>query len=477
MSNSFLSTHDGAIEIQKSGTGTGHRVVLDLTSDVKAALGGIEVPLGAVTRNYRLSARTNTFVPRPVRRDPPEGIEPELSMKMVARNWLEQHLDADARFTLYVRHIASGSPTRSLNYARVDILSDAAPVAFNYSDFQAAEDSEEDLTITMPFNAAKHLVIWPVEGLTDATGWASADDCAVVDAALDDDGTLYAVTAADGVGGSPFLLIRDTDGAWSEVELTDLSADCAAITIAGDYLVIAATTTLALYTKAGVQVSTYTATGNVAALASIDAANIVAIGASGLLLQSEDGGSNWTAITSGSSAALGSLACRSLVDWWIGGASGTLLHYVNGALSTITLPTGPASATISAIALPDSPAGFSRDETVYIGCADGTVWKTGDHGDNWAQVSFPGDAAGAVADIAFTGFLGQVLFVLHTPAAGSSVLYRDWSGGAGGVNNMEAVSIPANSGLTRLVVADPNSAFLLGSVHDGAEMVVKVGAA
>lgn len=472
-SDQFLSNLEGVIEIQDSGSGRGNRGILDLTQDVKAALGDFSVSLGSITRNYRVSPRTNTYVPRPIRRGQPEAITPQLTCKMVAANYME-NLDAASRFAVYVRH-ATANPTLPLNYSRVDILNNVGIESFDYGAFTIDEGDEEDITLTVPMNAAAHLVINPVEGKQIVTGFADADDCNVVAAAVDEDGVIYAVTASDSVDGYPYLVYSDDDGAtWTEVGLSDLSADCTAIAVAGDYLIIASSTTIAVYTKAGVLSSSYTASGAVSGLEAIDAANIVAVGAAGLALLSSDGGASWTALTSGTANALSAVKSRSIVDFFMGGASGTLLHYLNGTISTVTLPGGLAAVTINQIAFPDSPAGFERDEDVYIACSNGTVYRSIDDGTNWVQISFPGDDAGAVADIGFTGFLGQVLYVLHTPAAGSSVLWRDWTGGVGGNINMEGVTVPTNSGMNALVVVDPNNAYVFGDVHSAADMVMKV---
>jgi len=317
--------------------------------------------------------------------------------------------------------------------------------------------------------------VLPVIGKALSTSFASADDCNVVAADIDDEGTVFAVTAADSVGLKPYLLKSDDDGAtWTEIELADLSVDCTAIAVAGDYLIIAAGTTIAVYDKSGTQLGTYTASGNVNDVVAIDAANIVAVGASGLVLKSEDGGYNWTALTSGSSEDLNAIAARNLNEWYVGGANGTLLKYNNGTISAVTLPGELSAVAVNVVALPDSPAGFSRDDDIYIGMANGTVYKTTDGGTNWSQVSFPGSGSGAVTDLKFVEFLGQVLYILHTAAGGESTILRDWSGGAGGNNNVESLTSPTNSGHAVVVPVDANNAYVLGAIHSSAELVVKV---
>ncbi|WP_119069214.1 WD40/YVTN/BNR-like repeat-containing protein [Aggregatilinea lenta] len=468
----LLNNFDGVIEIQDGGVGRGNRGVLDVVQDVKTAMGGFNKSLGGITRDYRISPRTNRYVPRPVRREAPEAIAPELTCKMVAANYLER-FGADDRFALYVRH-TTRRPQDPLSYVRVDILSDVAVESFNYGDFTVDEGAQEDITLTVPLNAAAHVRVLPVEGKKLATAWSGAKSCAVTAAVVDEDGAIYAVTAAAATeAGKPYLVTSPDDGAtWTEKELTDLSSGCTALAIAGERLVVAAGTTLAVYDKAGTLQSTSTAAGAVAALAAIDAATLVAVGADGLVQRSEDGAASWRQLVSGVSVALGCLAFRHVADWYAGGASGTLLHVANGVVSTIPLPSALSTATVTSIALPDAPAGFSRETDVYVGTSSGLVYRY--DGETWTAVRFPGDGAGSVTALAFVEFLGQVLYVLHAQAGGTSLLYRDFSGGAGGNPNVERIPLPTNSGLAALVAVDANNALLLGSVHAGAELVVKV---
>lgn len=474
----LLTNLTSVIEVQGDGPGGGARQILDLVADVKPVLGGFDKSFGSITRNFKVSPRTNKHVPRPVRRDPPEAITPELSMMKSDVNHMEQY-DEDTRLAIYVRSVAV-NPDKPLSYDRVDILTDVALESINFSDFSIDEGSEEDRRITVPLNAAAHVLIHPVEGKQLSTSFSNADDCNVTASVVDEDGTIFAVTEDDSVDGYPYLLKSTDDGAnWSEIALTALGAnDCSDVKLAGDYLIIAAGTTIAVYDKSGVQQDTFTASGAINALGVIDAATIVATGAGGLLLLSEDTANSFTAITSGVATALNSLAIRNRNEFYVGGASGVLLRYYKGTVAALTIPTALAAATINKIALPYAPAGFSRDEEIYIAATTGDVYKTTENApdatSDWTQVVFPGDGAGSVVDIGFVDFNGQVFYVLHTPVAGSSVVWRDWTGGTGGVNNMESVSVPTNSGMNALLLVDANNAYVFGDIHSAAEMVMKV---
>ncbi|HML21812.1 MAG TPA: hypothetical protein PKD09_09200 [Aggregatilinea sp.] len=473
--DTILSSVSAVIEIQDAGTGHGNRQILDVATGIKPALGGFNKNFGAIQRNYMISPRTNRPVPRPVKREMPEAIAPEMKCKMAAANYMER-FDEDARFTLYVRH-----PERHvadlLDYKRIDILQDVALESFNFGDFVADEPTTDDVTLTVPLNAAAHMLIKPLAGVKLQTGLNDAKDCAIAAAAIDEDGVVYAVTEADAVGNKPFLVVVKKDGAsFSEIELTDLSADCAAITVAGSNLLIASGTGIHTYTKAGVKVSSYTAAGAINALLAVDAANIIACGAAGLLITSSDSGTTWTTLTTGLATALNSISARHIGEWFVGGASGALLKYQSGQLTALTLPAALNTATVNDIALPDAPAGFDRSDDIYIACSNGSVWRSGENGavDTWEQVAYPGNGAGAATKIAFVGFLGQVLYILHTNAGGDSVLLRDFCGGVGSNANVEQITVPANSGFNALLALGPNDAWLLGNVHSAADLVVKV---
>ncbi len=469
-----VTTINSVIEIQAGGTGNGNRYALDVARDNKYALGSFDSSYGDINREWRVSPRTNTFVPRPPRRDRPESPTPELTCLMQAANYIER-LDPESYFALYIREV-NRHPMNPLDYTRVDILTHTGINRISYGD-RASYSEEADVEVTIPLNAAKHIRVEPVAGKKIATGFTSADDADIAAWAVDEDGVIYGVTGLNATPASPWLLISADDGAnWDEVELTDYSAAATDIVVAGDYLIISSGTAIGVHTKAGVQVAEYTASGAVAALYAIDAVNIVAAGASGLLLHSEDGGNTFSAVTSGVAANLGVIACRNINDWWIGGATGTLLHYDDGTVSAVSIPSALSAASVTAIALPDVPAGYPRDEAVFIGASTGTVHGSEDNGDTWNDISFPGDGAGSIAGLAFVEMMGQVLYVLHTLAGGASVLYRDFTGGVGGNANMESIAVPTNSGMSALLVVDANNAWIGGDVHSAAEMVVKVEA-
>jgi photosystem II stability/assembly factor-like uncharacterized protein len=191
----------------------------------------------------------------------------------------------------------------------------------------------------------------------------------------------------------------------------------------------------------------------VSRVVAIDAANIIAIGASGTVRTSEDGGLSWTALISGVTTALNSIAVRSLVDWWIGGATGTLLHYYKGTITAIADPTG--GDTLTTLALPDD-----RDDDVYLGTSTGEVFYTQDGGDTWAEYRFPGDNAGS-GPAGLRGLDGAG--AVHRPQPGCrfhSLAARP--GGGGRQQQRRGHHYPGQHRLQRLPGRGANDALLVG---------------
>ena len=475
MTNPIHDANVVALEVQDDGVGSGARQILDARTDYLPTLEKLEVSFGAITRGYGINPSTGNPRPNPVRREQPEPLQFELSMRQAAEIYLEK-FGRDDRLGFYVR-VPSKEPSSPLDYVKVFAMGGVAIEGFTYNGLASGEPTTDLTDVTVSLNAASIVRIWPVTGYQLSTGLTKLASVNITDGAIDSDGNIYFVTAKDATSTNP-LLVYSTDGGetWTEVELTDLAThDCSAVVVVGSYLLIAADTIIALYDKDGTYNSSYTASGNIAAMAAIDAAKIVAVGASGLVLYSEDGGGTWSSVSTGVTENLVSVAIKDVNTWYIGGANGTFLRYERPSMTAVSVPSAISTATINSIAIPESYAGFPREETVYIAASAGRVYKSDDKGATWEEVIFASSGSGNTAAIGFTELLGQVLWILHHDASGNGVLYRDWSGGAGGAtNNVEEISVPTNSGFGALVLQDANTAYIGGNVHSSADMVVKV---
>jgi len=475
MSNSYLSTKNVSIDYQVGGPGRGQRRILDVVEDLAYGMGEWTESLGAITRDYEKDPRTNRMRPMPVRRGNPEAITFPLTCRMKAVNILER-FGPDDRLVISKRYTGTLDPANLLNYRRIEVFTDCAIVDRGHS--AGATDGKEEeawVDLTTNVNAGAVAILLPVAGKSIPHGITAAADVSLLCGCIDPEGVIWLGTAAESGPAAPHILkgVRDADGkfTWTAYDVTGQTADIVSITAAGDSLIFAIGTNLCRAEKSDPATVTTTAFGAaVSKVVAIDAANIIAVGASGTVKQSEDGGLSWTTLVSGVTTALNSIAVRSLVDWWIGGATGTLLHYYKGTFTTLADPT--SGAGISTIALPEG-----REDEVYLGTSTGAIWKTQDGGVTWTQVRFPGDSAGSVDHLAFADWMGPVLYIVHSPVSGPARLLRDLAGGLGGNTNVEVVpGIPANSGLNGLLVEGVNDVFLPGDVHSGSNLIIKVEA-
>lgn len=479
----LLTTKASVLEAQFKGTGKGRRVVLDAGDNTAIKIGEIPDSWGEATREFAIDPVTRKYVPLPARRAAPEAIATTLSFRMRSVGfWERQHLNEDSRLALYLRFTDDvGDPTRKY---RVHALTDVIIGKVTYpGGGEDGENEEEFVRVTMDINAADNVVITPVAASALAHGLSAADDCGAVAVAQDRDGKLYIATKADGVGGSPFIVTYDPDEeTWAETEDTGLSADIADIAVAGDYVFWISGTTITRASRSDLSTTTtYTASAALSAIIAVDSATLLAVGASGLALKSDDGGLSWSTLTTGTSETLGTIFKKSIAVWYVGGTNGTLLKYQRGTFTTVATPSALAAATITGITAPEYREGTLREDDLYIGADNGKVYRVVEDGavaaGDWSEVTHPNNASGSINDVRFIDPLGQTLFVTHAATSGASTVYRDWSGGAGGANNMEPVittTSPANGGIAQVLPIDSNWAFAVGEDGSGNLLVVEV---
>lgn len=473
MSNGYLNTRNVSIDYQVGGPGRGQRRILDVVEDVAYGMGEWTESLGAITRDWRKDPLTHAMKPMPVRRGNPEPITFPLTCRMKALNRLEQ-FDADDRLVIYKRYTGTLAPGNLLNYRRIEAFLDCAIVDRAHSAGATdGKDEESWIDLTVNVNAGAAAIILPVAGKAIPHGISGAGDVTLNCIIMDEDGVIWIGTVNE-TAGAPYIFkgVRDVEGniTWTGTTITGQTAGIDCLAAAGDYLVFGIGTNICRAPKSDPANVTTTAFGAaVSEIVAIDAANLVAVGASGTVKTSDDGGLSWTAVTSGVATTLGCIAVRSYNDWWVGGASGTLLHYRKGTFTTLADPT--SGDTITTIALPEG-----REDEVYLGTSTGEVFYTQDGGDTWAEYRFPGDNAGSVDLLAFADWMGPVLYIVHSPVAGSTRLLRDLAGGVGGNNNVEVISVPTNIGFNGILVEGVNDVFLVGDASSGVNLIVKVEA-
>lgn len=211
--------------------------------------------------------------------------------------------------------------------------------------------------------------------------------------------------------------------------------------------------------------------------------DIIAFADGGFIFISTDGGGSWTSFDAAtittSNLTVGTISGDNL--GWIGGASGAVVMIKGpsgariGSLAVVTQADGTALAdAVNSIAAPPN-----RNE-LYIGTDAGTIWRSTDpqniNAPRYVLPSFPSDGVGTIDDLQFTGFRGQILFIIQTNASSLSRILIDRSGGALGNAQVSPIGTelsPANQGLNSIAVADGQHAITVGEV-DGSQGFIGV---
>ena len=100
------------------------------------------------------------------------------------------------------------------------------------------------------------------------------------------------------------------------------------------------------------------------------------VGYDGTILHSSDGGVSWTAQPSGSSDALYSLSSPTEHDVWVAGNYGTIIHTTNGGNNWILRSNTVTSNLLNSVSFSDSRLGWA------VG-SDGVILHTTDTGETW----------------------------------------------------------------------------------------------
>lgn len=114
------------------------------------------------------------------------------------------------------------------------------------------------------------------------------------------------------------------------------------------------------------------------------------------------------------------------------GATGTIITSNNGGVSWAAVAATPPAGTPSWTAVEVVGKGF----WVGSGATTGTLWYTPD-GTNWYQIQFPGSGAGAVSDIYFVN--QNEGYFLFNPTVGSGQIWNTYTGGVSWWNTTPAV--------------------------------------
>lgn len=194
--------------------------------------------------------------------------------------------------------------------------------------------------------------------------------------------------------------------------------------------------------------------------------NLWAAGLNGYIYRSTDGGFTWTTFSAGTVTAnqLNKIAVVSDNLVWFVGNSGTLLRFQGGVVSAVS---SGISANILAL---DVPKG--RGAELYFGTAAGRWYRSRNAtatAPTIAELALDLAGSGAIEDIRFAGFHGNVAFIVQSRADGKSRVLRDLSGGAGGqqIEVIGSFDSPTQNGINSIAPANDNFFATVGELVGG----------
>lgn len=224
------------------------------------------------------------------------------------------------------------------------------------------------------------------------------------------------------------------------------------------------------------------------AIAAIDALTAYLVGQAGKIWKTTDGGASWTLIDNGATTSnnLNWIVAANPNVLYFGGNNRTLGKILNMSsgqsisLVNILDSTGAQILTASeAINVVAAPAG--RDE-LYLGTSGGKIVRTTKANVTrpiFENKTFPKSGQGQITDLQFTGYKGNMLYILQRNAAGNSRVLRDISGGYLTDSQVEVIgdfTTPVNNLMNSIAPANENLALVVGEVEASFAYVGKVSA-
>jgi photosystem II stability/assembly factor-like uncharacterized protein len=157
------------------------------------------------------------------------------------------------------------------------------------------------------------------------------------------------------------------------------------------------------------------------------------------------------------------------------GNSGVMLKSTNGGQTWQDITeVATVASNLLKVVVP-----YGRPKEVYVGAANGKIYRSTNEGSTFAAISFDGDGIGSVDDIDFCGPCGSdVMFILHNDAGPRGRILRDLSGGYGGAD-VEVVMtqtqvIQAGIDLNALACCDVNEVLAAGELSGGYPVIIQV---
>jgi len=196
----------------------------------------------------------------------------------------------------------------------------------------------------------------------------------------------------------------------------------------------------------------------------------------GLIYDSRDIGDTWVLRSNGTAAGfqnLNAITMESLETGYAVGDVNTFLYTVNG--EDWFSRTGPAvGVNLLSVAI-----NLSGD--VFVGAADGNIYRSEDGGQTWLQTDnlTPGAwRSFGVGSVDWIGFdkSGMFGFVLFNTAEPRGTIFRTFNQGATwGTSTISGQTGTWNSGLNAMHICDQNNAYVVGEAHAGNTFIAQIG--
>ena len=202
------------------------------------------------------------------------------------------------------------------------------------------------------------------------------------------------------------------------------------------------------------------------ALFAMDLYHIWFATSTGRVYFSADGGVTWTlqdSVTASGGNALNAIAFADADHGYAVGDTGTIIETTDGGGDTWV-----------AIADPSGGDDFTAVEVftqfrMLVGTSVGGLWQTWDEGENFTEQTYPSKVAtDTVQDIQFVNDV--VGFMISNTVAPVGRAYRTVNGG----NDWQQITVPTNVGLNALAVINENLAYAVGNAQGGTGVVLKI---
>lgn len=467
-----------------------------------AGMSGPTVPYGGTELRWcQDPMRAGKFKKSSKIRLEPDQVSFDLMTKLGKINHLK---DLSCAFTARARYAKCGERENTMNYD---------PLMLAYCNSEVQEKSYEDLVVVTPGDNNEIIVTAPIMaddeyevkhispsriGSSTDLGDQAINDIEYCDSAdcggycgnrSDGCSVFFAVTDADTTPYAAPQLIKGVKDlttdviTWTRVPILGLNSNADGIECAGNTLIVISNgdSKVAYNSEDGDQdewvlITLANAPSPFHAALHMRTAREGYLGAaSGYIYKTVDAGRSWNAVHSGT------LTTQRINAVWAydkdlvyaAGNSGVMLKSTNGGASwqDITEVATVASNLLKIIV----PSGRPRE--VYVGAANGKIYRSRDEGSTFAAISFDGDGIGSVDDIDFCGPCGSdVMFILHNDAGPRGRILRDLSGGAGGADveviMTQTAVIQAGIDLNALACCDVNEVLAAGELSGGFPVVV-----